>query len=666
VVTYARSNVAISSGLAWEAVTQLSVLSTSSMAVRLQNADGTITEVVGVGFAFDSSSNATAGTVISLRRLSPDGTTWLESISGLNHSLVSLFANISSPSPFLLAANDWLAGGSLADKLSGFAGNDTLSGGAGADALDGGAGIDAASYAGSAAAVTVNLATGAASGGHAAGDTFTSIENLIGSAYADTLIGNAGNNLLAGGDGNDTLTGWTGADALNGGTGTDAASYAGSDAGVTVNLAAGTASGGHAAGDTFTSIENLVGSAHADALTGNAGNNALNGWLGNDTLLGGGGNDALAGGDGDDILTGGAGVDVLGGGAGLDAASYATSAAGVTINLLTGAATGGDAAGDTFAGIEDLIGSDHPDTLTGNAGDNWLIGGTGGDTLYGGGGLDILDGDAGSDTLLGGDGADTLTGGAAGDTLDGGAGFDAASYGASSAGVMVNLATGAAAGGDADGDTLTGIEDLIGSDHADTLTGDAGDNWLTGGAGTDALHGGGGFDAASYVSSAAGVTVNLLTGTASGGDAAGDTLTDIEDLVGSDYGDTLTGDAGDNVLYGGLGDDVLTGGAWFDSFIFDTAPGAGNVDQITDFSAADDSVWLDRAQFSALASTGSLAATAFRVGAAAGDADDRVIYDDSSGALYYDADGTGGIGQVQFATLVSHPGGLTPADFIVI
>jgi Ca2+-binding RTX toxin-like protein len=190
---------------------------------------------------------------------------------------------------------------------------------------------------------------------------------------------------------------------------------------------------------------------------------------------------------------------------------------------------------------------------------------------------------------------------------------------------------------------------------------------LTGGAGGDALNGGAGIDAANYSNSTAGVTVNLAaTGPALGGHATGDTLAGIENLVGSTHADSLTGDAGNNALNGGLGNDKLTGGAGRDAFVFNTALGAANVDQITHFSVADDTIRLENSIFTTLTSTGLLSATGFRLGMAAADADDRIIYDTGSGALYYDADGTGQIGQVQFATFVSRAGGVTNADFLVI
>jgi len=172
------------------------------------------------------------------------------------------------------------------------------------------------------------------------------------------------------------------------------------------------------------------------------------------------------------------------------------------------------------------------------------------------------------DTLSGGAGDDSMTGGDGADSIDGGSGTDTASYAGSDAGVNIDLDAGTASGGDATGDTLTSIENLTGSDYADTLTGDSNDNVFEGGGGADSIDGGTGTDTASYAGSSSGVTVDLGAGTASGGDAAGDTLTSIENLTGSDFADSLTGDSGDNLLDGGAGDDTLTGGDGSDLFIF--------------------------------------------------------------------------------------------------
>jgi Ca2+-binding RTX toxin-like protein len=116
---------------------------------------------------------------------------------------------------------DTITGGAGADNITAGSGNDTISGFAGADRLDGGAGTDTATYAASAAGVSVSLATGLGSGGDAQGDTVINIENLIGSAFNDVLTGSSGTNVLSGLAGNDTLNGGGGADTLTGGAGSD-------------------------------------------------------------------------------------------------------------------------------------------------------------------------------------------------------------------------------------------------------------------------------------------------------------------------------------------------------------------------------------------------------------------------------------------------------------
>ena len=217
-------------------------------------------------------------------------------------------------------------------------------------------------------------------------------------------------------------------------------------------------------------------------------------------------------------------------------------------------------------------GNDH---VTGNIADNWL------------------EGRDGNDTLIGGPGDDLLVGGLGADTLDGGPGNDTASYSDSDSRVDVRLSGTVIKGGNAEGDTLTGIENLIGSDHNDILAGHGGDNSLTGNAGNDLLWGSGGNDmleggpgsdrligntgndTAVFINSPEGVTIDLSASTLVGGHAEGDTfarkdtthidLPDIENLIGSAHDDTLTGDLRDNVLTGLAGADALTGGAGNDT-----------------------------------------------------------------------------------------------------
>jgi Ca2+-binding RTX toxin-like protein len=440
-----------------------------------------------------------------------------------------------------LVGADRLFGGAGNDKLDGGAGNDWLVGGEGADKLSGGTGNDTASYEGSSAGVTVDLAAGTGSGGDAEGDTLDGIENLSGSGGADVLRGDSGANKLDGGAGNDLLEGRGGADALIGGAGIDTADYSASGAGVNVDLASGVGKGGDAEGDTLTQIENLIGSAHDDTLRGDAGANLLQG------------------GAGDDVLEGRGGADMLQGGEGNDTATYANSSAGVNVSLGTGQGSGGDAQGDRLQDIENLTGSAFNDLLIGDAGDNKLDGGAGDDELEGG---------EGADQLIGGDGKDT------------------ASYIDAQTGLTVSLANPSLNTGEAKGDTFSSIENLAGSENDDTLIGDgfdnvlignpgndnlqggAGDDTLIGGAGADVMDGGDGNDTASYADSQEGVKVDLSGATPNtGGDANGDTLINIENLIGSRFSDRLVGDAGNNVLDGGRGNDVLIGGAGADTLI---------------------------------------------------------------------------------------------------
>ncbi len=486
------------------------------------------------------------------------------------------------------AGDDILSAGAGDDTVIGNDGNDILEGGAGADTLDGSDGTDWVSYASSDAGVMIDLNVGTAAGGHAEGDILTSIERVAGSAHDDALTGSdardfmrgeGGDDTLSGGVGIDRLDGGTGADILDGGAEADWALYTESSEGVVVSLTTGETSGGDATGDTLISIENLQGSDHADTLTGDAGTNILFGRSGADILSAGGGAD---------MLVGGAGADTIDGGGGFDWASYDRSGEAVTMDFATGIHTGGDAAGDVLINIEAIRGSDHDDRFVGDASANHFEGGNG------------------DDTLIGGAGNDTLDGGAGADTFDGGIGQDWVTYVNSASAVTVDLAANTASGGDAEGDTFAEIERIMGSRFADeisgsaekdTLAGAGGDDILRGNGGADRLEGGAGADfldggaslsdTALYTNSAAAVHVNLEAGTATGGEAAGDTLVAIERLSGSAFDDTLTGDAGDNVLRGSVGDDTLNGGDGEDALHgedgADTMNGGAGIDTVNYF-----------------------------------------------------------------------------------
>jgi len=200
-----------------------------------------------------------------------------------------------------------------------------------------------------------------------------------------------GDDTLQGGDGDDFIRGEAGADVHDGGAGNDWAYYVGSSAAITIDLGAGTSSGGEATGDSFISIERVFGSKFADSITGDTGANYLRGFFGNDTINGGGG---------DDFLQGDFGADVLNGGAGSDWAYYASALEGVVVNLGNPALNTGEATGDSYNSIENLVGGRFDDVLTGDSGDNTLRGFLGDDILNGGAGNDTLRGEAGLDTFV--------------------------------------------------------------------------------------------------------------------------------------------------------------------------------------------------------------------------------------------------------------------------
>jgi Ca2+-binding RTX toxin-like protein len=278
----------------------------------------------------------------------------------------------------------------------------------------------------------------------------------------------------------------------------------------------------------------VLGTAVARAAIGNddafTGGVLAEGWVGgadDDTILGGGGNDILAGEGGDDTIAGGTGTDVVRGGAGADSLdggaeggdvlSYAGATAGVTVDLLRGEGSGGDAAGDTLAGFEVVQGGAGADSLVGGGGDDTLRGGAGADTLLGGGGDDRLVGAEGPgatpsdgvNRLVGGIGDDAYivagaddivveqeAGGA--DTVFAGTGFTLAAEVED----LVLLATGAADGtGNALANQLlggAGANLLRGLAGRDMVLGGGGDDTLDGGAGADTLTGGAGADVIRY------------------------------------------------------------------------------------------------------------------------------------------------------------------------
>ena len=477
----------------------------------------------------------------------------------------------------------------------------------------------------------------------------------------DIIWAYGGNDTISGLGGDDQIKGGGGADTINGGIGSDTAVYIDSTSGVTVSLITGTGAGGTAQGDTLASIENLYGSNHNDILIGNNSANGLFGANGNDTLKGGGG------------------ADNLDGGAGTDTASYYYSTEAVVASMYFGWFSGGEAQGDTLTNIENLTGSSYDDILGGTDGANTLSGLAGDDYLKGFGGNDVLNGGAGEDVMEGGTGNDTYWVDDVNDEVveAGGEGNDtvlASTDYALAEGVDVETLATTNANGTAD---LV----LFGNSSGNAITGNNGDNILKGGGGTDLLTGRGGNDvywvdgseddivelagqgvdevwtSGNYALNA-GADVEVLRTTNDFG------VTDIR-LTGNSSGNIVRGNAGDNRINGGDGNDELTGLGGEDIFLFGFGAAlneATNVDVVTDFEVNNDTIWLDPTVFTAIGA-GALSGDAFVTGVAAQDAEDRIIYDDDTGALYYDSDGLGGADAIQFAEL--SPGlALSNANFV--
>ena len=399
--------------------------------------------------------------------------------------------------------------------------------------------------------------------------------------------------------------------------------------------------------DTIRNIENLVGSEGDDFFVGNRENNVLDGAGGNDWLDGGLGNDTLNGGNGMDVLVDDDGSNSLSGGAGDDYLQVRSSGS----NTLDG-------------------GSGDDGLYSYGNGNDVLIGGAGQDTLHGGDGIDVavfsgrfsdyvidFTPDAGGfitirDTRAAGDGIDLLrdleylqfTDRTIALTAPTNSAPTSVSLSATSVGgnAPVGTVIGTLSGVDPDGDPLgyhlvsnPGNHFRI---HGNQLLVDR------------ALTGETRFEIVVRASDPHGASIDRTFAIdVTAGLVAASTRS--FSLKGGKAADVLTGGRGNDYLNGGLGNDKLTGGAGRDTFAFSTKLGPGNVDRIVDFNHADDTIRLSKAIFGKL-QKGSLSKDAFWIGAKAHDKSDRIIFNEKTGALYYDADGSGTkYGAVKFAQL---------------
>ncbi|MBA3677763.1 MAG: calcium-binding protein [Sphingosinicella sp.] len=515
----------------------------------------------------------------------------------------------------------------------------------------------------------------------------TSPINLTGNELDNFIGGNNGANVLTGGGGADTMVGLVGDDWYYVDSADDrvlegraegaydriftSASYT-MEAGVWVEALTTTDA-------TSGAAINLTGNEIANFIGGNTGANLLDGRGGADTLVGLGGDDWYYVDHVNDILVEKA-----------DEGTFDRIFTTVTYTLAPGvhveALTIADPAGTTAI------------NLTGNEIDNFIGGNAG---------ANVLDGKAGADTMVGLGGNDRYLVDNAGDLVIEGAGEGALDE------IVTTVSYKLAAGSQVEVLRTTinnGPLNLTGNEFANRITGSFAANVLDGGGGADTLVGlrgddwyyvddandivveafgsvEGAFDrvfaSASYalasdvyvealtIANAAGTESIDLTGNEfhnfTGGNEGSNVLiggAGDDTLVGLGGNDSILGGEGGDTLFGGLGNDTLTGGTGVDRFAFNTAFGVGNIDTITDFVFADDTILLDDAVFTGLA-LGDLPAGAFAIGSTATEADDRIIYNSATGALLFDADGLGGVAAVQFASLGTGLA-LTASDFLII
>ena len=488
--------------------------------------------------------------------------------------------------------DDTINGKGGADVIAGQAGNDLITGGAGRDTLGGGIGRDTLSYLdeGGSRGVTVSLLAGTATDTFGDADNINGFEDVQGSWLGDRLTGDGLANRLLGYGGADSLNGATGADTLTGGAGNDTltgggdideADYGaeGGPMGIEADLAAGTVRDTFGDTDRLSGIVRITGTKYADLIRGGSFAATLTGGIGIDTLLGGSGAESILGEGGWDVIGGGAGNDTLDGGEGQDTVSYAaeTGGQGIVLNLATLSVTDTFGFTDSLRSVEVAEGSRYDDLMYSAGSGALMMGGAGRDTMHGRGGSDSLEGGADNDTLIGNGGADRF---------DGGAGIDAVDYANEAGGRAISADLGTGRITDTYGltDTVTAVENVIGTDLADFLRGDDIANLLSGGNGDDQIYGMGGNDSIQAGNG------NDTVGAGDGNDTLrGGSGSDL--LGGGNDHDMLYGEDGNDFLRAGPGNDRLEGGAGIDaltgSYGNDTIYGGGDGDSIAGSYGAD-------------------------------------------------------------------------------
>jgi len=407
-----------------------------------------------------------------------------------------------------------------------------------------------------------------------------------------------------------------------------------------------------------------TGTAGDDTIAGTSGADTLYGLGGHDRLKGAAGDDRLEGGDGHDRLYGDSGGDVLIGGACNDFYYVNSRNDQVIESSSNGIGRGYSKVSFNLAGmsIEQLaLSGTARINATGNSAINTLIGNAAGN---------ILDGGANADVMRGGGGHDTYRVDNVRDQV-----IEVASQGTDTVLSSVSYTL----GDFVEKLTLTGSAAIsaTGNALANSLVGNGASNILNGAGGADQMSGGAGNDTyrvdnagdQAIEASARGTDTVLSSVSYTLGNHV-EKLTLIGsaaiDGSGNALANTILGNGGANQLNGGAGIDTLTGGAGNDRFAFTAALGSANADKVTDFAVGQDLIVLGGASgqpFAALAS-GALGAAAFRIGTAAADASDRIIYNKATGVLLYDADGAGGNAGLRFATLATGLP-LTAASFTV-